>query len=474
MTKILNIKGVWMVCLMLLSILMAEASNTSFLIDVSGSMNGLSKVRTVKSLDKVKNEIKNYIEGHDNDSIQIVTFTDRIIDCYWVTPSSTDIESKVDKISFPRRGNTNLKIALESINSKNFKQIVIISDGRHNIGNTSDVISELKSNKTDNGAIQYYFLLDESDSTTPLIKEISDSDYIIIINSLTEIQDIHNGTHVTAENNKNVIAAHNNTDSQSMNSENTSDQWSDIDLFKIVLWLIIFLFIFGCIFIFVKISIAILPLFKMVSAGAIQKAIAFLYNLPKPLFIFIFKVLPSKMKSFLKEYMPSYEDYSRGNVIPKNDTQKQTLDEWEKQTGKRAKYKNGEIDFSDVAEHKEKLNGSLDDNIPNGTDPRKKVSFAQDRAANQMLNSKTGRVKIANYVGKNPNDIKYEDYTSWKDDSLNQGKPNHNPKTPHESIDGREIMWVPKRFHDVAWGGISHTGGVSMLKSIRNYFGLNI
>lgn len=156
-----------MVCLMLLSILMAEASNTSFLIDVSGSMNGLSKDRTVKSLDKVKNEIKNYIEGHDNDSIQIVTFTDRIIDCYWVTPSSTDIESKVEKISFPHKGNTNLKIALESINSKNFKQIVIISDGRHNIGNSSDVISKLKSNKTDNGAIQYYFLLDESDSYNP-------------------------------------------------------------------------------------------------------------------------------------------------------------------------------------------------------------------------------------------------------------------------------------------------------------------
>lgn len=474
MTKILNIKGLWSVCIMLLSILMADASNTSFLIDVSGSMDGLSKDRTVKSLDKVQNEIINYIEEHGNDSIQIVTFTDKIIDSFWVTSNSTDIESIVNKISFPHKGNTNIEIALEYINSTPFNRIVVISDGRHNIGNTTNVIARLKSNKTDNNTKQYYLLLDEYDSTTPLIKEISGSDYIFLIRSLTELQDENSVINDKPKNEYATTVQQIKADDQSMTSANTFEHWFGIDLSKIILWLIIVLVILVCIFMLTKIFIAILPLFKMASAGAIQKAIAFLYNLPKPLFRFIFKVLPSKMKSFLKEYMPSYEDYSRGNVIPKNDTQKQTLDEWEKQTGKRAKYKNGEIDFSDVAEHKEKLNGTLDDNIPNGANPRAKVSHAQDRAANQMLNSKTGRQKIADYVGKNPKDIKYDDYTSWKDDSLNQGKPNHNPKTPHESIDGREIMWVPKRFHDVAWGGISHNGGVSMLKSIRNYFGLNI
>ena len=459
---------------MLLSTLMAEASKTSFLIDVSGSMNGLSKDRTLKSLDKVQNEITNYIEAHAGDSLQIVTFTDRIIDSFWVTSNSTDIESIVEKISFPRKGNTNIEIALEYLNGKPFNRFVIISDGRHNIGNTADVIAKLKSNKTANNTNQYYLLLDESDSTAPLIKEISGSDYIFLINSLSELQDENIITNNNTENDYAIIAQQIKADDHSMASANTSEHRVGINLSKFFLWLIIIVAILACIFMLTKISIAVLPLFKMASAGAIQKAIAFLYNLPKPLFRIIFKVLPSKMKSFLKEYMPSYDDYSRGDVIPKNETQKQTLDEMARQTGKKPKYKNGEIDFSDVAEHKEILNGTLDDNIPNGANPRAKVSHAQDRAANQMLNSKTGRQKIADYVGKNPKDIKYDDYTSWKDDSLNQGKPNHNPKTPHESIDGREIMWVPKRFHDVAWGGISHNGGVSMLKSIRNYFGLNI
>lgn len=217
-----------------------------------------------------------------------------------------------------------------------------------------------------------------------------------------------------------------------------------------------------------------MPLFTMVSAGAIQTSIAFLYNLPKPLFNIVFRRLPSKMTKFLQQNMPKYEDMKRVEVVPNNEAQRQTLEEWQKQTGKRAQYKNGEIDFSDVAEHKEKFNDTLDDNIPNTSNPRSKVSKAQDKAAQQMLNSKNGREKIGKYIGKDPKDVTYEDYTCWKDDALNQGTPHHNPKTPHETIDGKEIMWVPKKYHDVAWGGIDHNGGVSMLKSIRNYFELNI
>lgn len=457
-----------MVTVMLLSLLMVSASNTSFLIDVSGSMNGLSKDRSVKSLAKVRNELGMYMEGNSKDSVQIITFTDRIVDNFIITPSSTNLESVFKTISFPRKGNTNLEVALESVDAK-FNRIVVISDGRHNIGDASQIIAKLTTNKESANKKQYFLLLDEKDMETPLIKEFSNSNYIAIISSLSDLKE-ENPTSP-------AVTTQAETTSSSIvktNANNSSKDESEINLFQIIIWIIVCSVILVLGILLIKILVPVLPLFKMVSAGAIQKAIPFLYNLPKPLFNIIFKVLPSKMKSFLKEYMPSYNGYSRGNVIPKNDTQKQTLDEWEKQTGKRAKYKNGEIDFSDVAEHKERLNGTLDNNIPNGANPRANVSHAQDCAANQMLNSKTGREKIAKYLGKNPNDITYEDYTSWKDDSLNQGKPNHNPKTPHESIDGREIMWVPKRFHDVAWGGISHNGGVSMLKSIRTYFGLNI
>ena len=86
-----------------------------------------------------------------------------------------------------------------------------------------------------------------------------------------------------------------------------------------------------------------------------------------------------------------------------------------------------------------------------------------------MLKSKKGRSIIGRYVGKSPKDITVDDYTCWKDDMLNFGKPNHNPLTPHETIDGKYMQWVPKKYHDVSWGGFFHHGGVSLLKSIRNY-----
>ena len=115
------------------------------------------------------------------------------------------------------------------------------------------------------------------------------------------------------------------------------------------------------------------------------------------------------------------------------------------------------------------MKGSLDKNIPETLDPRSKVFKAQEAARDQMLKSKKGRSIIGRYVGKSPKDITVDDYTCWKDDMLNFGKANHNPLTPHETIDGKYMQWVPKKYHDVSWGGVSHSGGVSLLKSIRNY-----
>lgn len=467
-------KKVLTVCLVLLSVLFVEASNTTFLVDVSGSMDGLSKDRTAKSLYKVENEFKMYIDNNINDTVKIITFTDRIIDSFQITPHSTDLESLVKKISHPQKGNTDLMIALEKIGNSTANRVVIISDGRQNVGDFINIIEKLKLDRAKKNRKQYFLMLEESDLGTPLINEFSKSDYITIIRSLTELtyKDLKAQNEVQDKNTipASVVDAESNT-TESLNSD---EYKQNISLFKIVICIIISLIILTCAYLIIKLLVTILPLFKMDSAGAIQIGIAFLYNLPKPLFNLIFKALPPKMKTFLDKYMPKYDDLKRGEVVPKNDIQKQTLDDWEKKTGKRAKYKNGEIDFSDVAEYKEKLNGTLDDNIPKGSDPRTKVSKAQDRAAIQMLNRETGRKKIAEYVGKSPKEVTYNDYTSWKDDSLNNGKPNHNPKTPHESIDGTEIMWVPKKFHDVSWGGIDHNGGVSMLKSIRNYFGLNL
>lgn len=215
----------------------------------------------------------------------------------------------------------------------------------------------------------------------------------------------------------------------------------------------------------------IVPLIVQSSAGAIQSAICSIYSLPDFLFNIVFKLLPSNMQNFLIQIMPSKSNFKVGKVKAANKVQQRKLDEIRRNTGKDLRYKYGEVDFTPVAEYQVKLPGSLDKCIPDTLDPRSKVSRAQEIAGNKMLESAKGRKKIARYVGKFPTRLTFDDYIAWKDDRLNIGKPNHNPLTPHETIDGKYIQWVPKKYHDAAngWDGFAHSGGVSLLKYIRTY-----
>lgn len=464
-----TIKYLFVLTILVFSSFSIISQNTFFLVDVSGSIDGMSKDRSIQSFDKISSELLSFLNTHKKDSIRILTYTDRIIDSFSLPPTPEDIESITKKISYPHKGNTDLNNALKHLDVSDTWRIIIVSDGKHNIGSNSQIINKLTSKKNRQ---QYFLLLDESDLETPLVKEFNNSNYIKVIRSLSELTDYElSGAEQDSLNNPQttIVQTDNKVTNQIVEKKENKE---NIDFFNILFWLIMIIILL-CLYCIINFLIPILPLFTMASAGAIQTAIAYLYNLPKPIYNIIFKALPNKMINFLQEYMPKYDNIKRGEVVPKNDVQKQTLEEWEKQAGKKAQYKNGEIDYSYVAKHSEKLEGTLDDYIPKSSNPRSKISQAQDRAAHQMLKSKIGREKIGKYVGKEPKDVVYEDYTRWKDDALNKDTPSHNPLTPHETIDGKEIMWVPKKYHDVAWGGIDHTGGVSMLKSIRNYFDLN-
>lgn len=210
------------------------------------------------------------------------------------------------------------------------------------------------------------------------------------------------------------------------------------------------------------------------SAGTIQRLIALLYSYPKPLYYLIRSLLPSSFKTTIDKFMPKYEFIKRGIVIPRNDKEERTLREIKQTYGKKLVYKHGEPDFTPIAEYKVRLKGTLDSNIPPTPKPRTKVSIAQDNAGKQMISSRKGKKIIAKYLNKSIRSITMDDYYQWKDDALNIGTTNHNPKTPHETIDGLYIMWVPKKYHDVSWNGIAHTGGVSMLESIRTGFNKNL
>lgn len=458
------------------------ATNTSFLVDVSSSMNGWSPDRKVKSLAKVNDELRLFLTDNSKDSVQIIKFSDKIWRTYFIAPDRADMDEVLRRISYPEKGNTNLNPAIKAAaNSKYNDRIVIISDGLQNVGDESSVISSINTITQSEPKFVYYLLVDESDTNNPLIQQISNADNVKLIRSLSELNDVESSDLNDSKETKSAadirsdvngfVNLLNTEDISKLKSDNWNIDWNL--LWMILLWILIAALIVAiCVLIW-----KLLPLFLKVggaTAGAIQKAIFVLFNMPKPIFNLIFRILPSKMKTFLREYMPKYEDFKRGKVKPKNEGQRKTLEEIKKQTGKDLKYKNGEPDLESVAEYTVETDGTLDDNIPKGPDPRKNVSVAQDRAANKMLSEKRGRKIIADYNGKNPKDVTMEDYYKWKDDVHNIGKPWHNPKTPHESIDGKKIMWVSKKYHDVSCGGLDHNGGVSMLKSIRNYFGLNV
>lgn len=465
----------WIVSLLLLLPSYVSAETTTLLVDVSGSMNGLSSDRNIHSLNKVKDEVSSFANIY-KDSIEIVTFTDKILDTFVITPKNFDKEI-YQNYFLPKKGNTNLNVALNYVENTNSHNIVLISDGKHNIGNFVPIIENLNNHNNRN---QFFLLLDESDLNTPLLQELSSSNNIKFISSLSDI--LNTTTEVSEDREETIsesspVPSHLNTEDQKLSIH---DNKSHVDLFKIFMWIIIGVIILVIILLLLKFIISILPLFLMNSVQGIQKAITILFNLPKPIFNIIGKLLPTKMRDFIfgvngdprTAYMPSYDNYKRGNVQPdpksKNyEKQKQLLDEHKRKTGKSLKYKNGEPDFSDIAEYEQPLKGGLDSNVPQGNKVRPNVHYAQDKAADAMMKSKQGSKVIGDYVGKKPNSITYEDYQSWKEDRLNNGA---NPKTPHEKIDGTGIQWVPTDMHDT----FKHTGGVSMTESIRNFFGLNI
>ena len=458
---------------LLFSIVSSYANNTVVIVDGSGSVAGMSKTRPYNSIRMLTAELTEYLSKLSvKDTVSLIHFTDRIQGIYTYAGYSKSIQAVIDSLRFIPKGNTDFSVALNALDDiSRYSRVIIISDGLNNSGPSNDEICYRLKQIAErlNGKV-YFLLLNEADLHNQIIQFVSDSENISLVRSLTEVPSY--STDNKLENATPDSTSHDGListeDSVTQASDTKSNSCCTFDWKYVKIILIVLL----CIAIIALIGYLIYqfgPLFIQASAGAIQKAIFLLYNLPKGLFNIVFKILPESMRSFLTEIMPSKEAFKVGKVIPSSEQQSKALEAMQKETGKAMRYKNGEIDFKPVSKFQVKLKGSLDKNIPETLDPRSKVFKAQEAARDQMLKSKKGRKTIGQYVGKSPKDITIDDYTCWKDDMLNFGKPNHNPLTPHETIDGKYMQWVPKKYHDVSWGGVSHSGGVSLLKSIRNY-----
>ncbi len=438
------------------------ATNTVIIIDGSGSVAGMSKVRPINSIKMISNELTDFLSKlSTKDTITLIHFTDKVQDVYTYSGYNSIVQSKIESLRLIPKGNTDFTVAFKIIDSiPNYRRVIIISDGLNNFRSSTEMVcnqllllAERLKGET------YFLLLNEFDLKAPIINFISNKENIHIIKSLSEITPLKDVTITTKES---VIS-----DANKKVKEVKEVKHNNYINYKLLKNIIIFIIALVLLLLIADFSIELTPLYLMKNAGKLQMSIMFLYNLPKGLFQIVFNTLPQNMQEFLKKNLPSRQNFNFGEVLPQNEQQKSILDEIQKESGKRIKYKNGQIDFSPVSRYTVKLPGSLDKCIPETLNPRDKVCKAQEIAGNLMLKDKKGAKIIANYVGKSPLDINIDDYTCWKDDALNFGKPNHNPLTPHETVDGKYIMYVPKKFHDVNYGGLSHNGGVSLLKAIR-------
>lgn len=442
---------------------MGTESSLTIFVDVSGSVAGLSSNRRYSSIEKIKSELNEFIPLYLslNDELRVVSFTDTIITDQTLYKDQLDLLPKITSRIYPVKGNSNIKYALDNIKDK---VNIIITDGLYNtISPKYHYDKYLDSILAKENPKVYMLLLDSRDDNITVTKFKENNRLLVSLKDIdvnSELKKAENQSTFSDE-----IVPVKEKSIQVMDSDNPSTSFNWIN----VLWLILALIIIIVLGYFICHA---MPLVFNTSAAAMQQSIGWLYQLPKPLYKMV-KVLSSpKMKKFLDTYIGDYDGIARGEYVPNTPQQEKAVEEFKKITGKYPKYKDGEIDLSPVAKYEVELDGGLDNNIPRGKDVRANVHFAQDKAAEQMLNSPKGRKIIADYHNIPIDDVKYEYYTDWKDDALNRGKPNFNPLTPHETVDGCKILYVPKRFHDVAWGGISHKGGVARLRDIRTFFEL--
>lgn len=446
------------------------ARTTAILIDRSGSMEGMSSVRSAKSMHKVSSELAQFLKQLQGDTVVIVPFAGKVFEKYVITEYNEEVESTLETLLVPVRGNTNITKVLGSLSSQDSgasmpDRVVIISDGLHNEGSSNEQLFEEISKVKERIKGKFYFLLlDENDRMSSLVNLFDTTSDLYLIKSLSDLylEDlaVKNTSHQKMKCAKKVSVS-NAVDKQ---TEDAGWSWLYI-LYILLLVLIVLLIATAC----EEILPVIISLKSMSSAAAIQASIFALYKFPPFLFKITHKLLSPKTIQFLEQNMPK-EGLKRGVVVPANEKEEKALKLYKNQTGKDMCYKNGEPDFSKAAKYSVRLEGGLDSKIPNGVNTRANVSKAQDWAGRKMLSERRGRKMIADYVGKPLKEVTFEDYTRWKDDALNAGTPNHNPLTPHETIDGKSIMWVPKSIHDV----VHHTGGTAFLKYVREFFNLNV
>lgn len=425
-----------------------------YLIDVSGSIEGFSSIRSERSLSFIKEELLSDIDNwQTNSEYRFITFTDKPSKPVVFSGLQQDEAKKYVLSLSICRGNTDIVSALkESMKYENQNDcVILISDGLASVGDLETLRALIKgiANSSQFGK-QYMLLLSENDLRTPLVKEYSDNSNLHLIRSLNEVTEPSCDISLVNEDTDSLCKiSHIQVDSSKGSIE--ADSFKRYLMMSILLILILLLIVF---------VIYIFPAFAQTSAPILLNIIHGMYSLPKPFFKVIYSILPKNFKEFLRNFYPNYDDFRRGPCEPRNDKQHQMIDKYGP-----LKYKDGEPDFSPYA----KGEAYFPEGIGKYMDPNRPASdrsSVQDEAGRRMLNNPKMKRIISDYHKKSVKDLTMQDYYDWKDDVLNRGKPNFNPLVPHETPDGKRVIYVPQDLHDA----FRHSGGISRIRDIRNAF----
>ena len=221
------------------------------------------------------------------DTVSLIHFTDRIQGIYTYAGYTKSIQAVIDSLRFIPKGNTDFSVALNALDEiSRYRRVIIISDGLNNSGPSNDEIcNRLKQIAENLNGEVYFLLLNEADSHNQIIQFVSDSENISLVRSLLEVPSYSTNSKLDnstpdSTSNDGLISTEDNITQASYTKLNSCCTF-DWKYVKIILILLL------CIAVVALIGYLIYqfgPLFARASAGAMQRAICLLYNLPNVFF----------------------------------------------------------------------------------------------------------------------------------------------------------------------------------------------
>ena len=241
------------------SITLEAHQNANLYLDVSGSVSGKALNRNYNSMDKIKEEIKDFAPLYlsSNDSIKLILFTDKILSESIITKNQLELLPQILSTIKPQKGNTNIIEVLGNIPNKKDLN-VLISDGLNNVNPKNlDYILFLDSLLALSPNNLYMLHLDAQDDNA-ITQKFSSKNRLITTLRDIKINEGTEETKIVNNDNPPSIIQIDNTEIEEITANDKTDGWRIA--FWIILGILLLLLIIWCVMKFAGIKNILSPM----------------------------------------------------------------------------------------------------------------------------------------------------------------------------------------------------------------------